>query len=93
MEKLDAVLGRILEIPDEGRSTRLVVGAVFWVVLAILVVATPCPLILAAPVAVGIMDAPLARAQSDVAGQKQATVLRVVKVRPGDGAVMTPKGR
>ena len=29
----------------------------------------------------------------DVAGQKQATVLRVVKVRPGDGAVMTPKGR
>jgi photosystem II stability/assembly factor-like uncharacterized protein len=29
----------------------------------------------------------------DVGGQKQATILRVVKVRPGDGAVMTPKGR
>lgn len=39
---LDVVLGRVLEIPDEGRSTRLVVGAVLWVLLAILVVRFAC---------------------------------------------------
>ena len=29
----------------------------------------------------------------DVAGQKQSTVLRVLKVQPGDVSVMAPKGR
>ena len=36
--RVEAFFARILELPSEGRSTRLVAGAVFWVLLAILAV-------------------------------------------------------